>query len=75
MQEDYGPLWGAQLEWPSKEMSKSEPGLVSLRVGEAVLWVSGKNQDHIGDLKEAREAAFMKQGMGGPGEGKKGGKK
>lgn len=52
-------------------MSKSEAGLVSLKAGEAVLWVSGKNQDRIGDLKEAREAESMKQGIGGTGKGKK----
>lgn len=33
----------------------SEPGLVSLKGGEAVLWVSWKNQDSTGDFKEGCE--------------------
>lgn len=45
--------------------------MVSLKAGEAVLWVSGKNQDRIGDLKKAHEAESMKQRIEGTGKGKK----
>jgi len=50
----------------------SEPGLVSLKAGEAVFWVSWKNQDCRGGLKEGRGRESVKQGIGDTGEGKEG---
>lgn len=67
-------LWGTWLEWLSDAGDTvSEPGGVSLEAGQAVRWVSQKNQDSTGASKRDVKQRIFEMGIGRK-KGRKGGR-